>query len=98
LIAAAKAREYAVLAHRPLNAVVDDELRRLADAPEDASAPDFEQSLAGLGALEQEFRQRLGAVLQAVPDAQIDSTSLLAWSERIGEREVSSRALWNEFE
>src|SRR5690606_16693877 len=86
------------LVHRPLNAVVDDELWRLADAPENADAPDFEATRTGLRDLEDEFRRRLGAVLQAVPDAEIDPTSLLAWSERITERELSSRALCNEFE
>src|SRR5690606_10391491 len=72
LIAAAKQREYGVLVHRPLNAVVDDELWRLADAPENADAPDFEATRTGLRDLEDEFRRRLGAVLQAVPDAEID--------------------------
>jgi hypothetical protein len=95
-----RARElgYGVLINRPLNAVVDDELWRIADATEDASAPDLDEVLGELAALEQEFTQRLGAVLDAVPEANVDSRTLLVWSRRITDRETSSRALWNEFE
>ncbi len=98
LVEAAAEQGWGVLANRPLNALVDDELWRLADAPERPDAPELAPNKAALAALEEEFQSQLGAVLAAVPDAEVQAERLLAWSERIGERELSSRAMWNDFE
>ncbi len=98
VVAEAAAKGWAVLTNRPLNALVDDELWRLADAPERPDAPALAPNKTALEALEREFQSQLGAVLSAVPDADVPTGGLLAWSQRIGSQEVSSRALWNDFE
>ncbi len=88
----------AVLSNRPLNAIRQDTLVRLAEADEDLAAPDFTNSVSTVADLETEFRQRLGAVLGAVPELQLKPEELFTWSEQIGEHELSSRELWQEFE
>ncbi len=91
-------RGWGVITNRPLNALVNDDLWRLADAPTQPGAPALEEELQPLIALEREFRDRLGSVLEAVPDAQLRPGELLAWGKRIGPNEIASRAMWNEFE
>lgn len=91
-------RGIGVLTNRPLNAITDDTLVRLSDAAPDPAAPDYLNAHATVAALEGEFRSQLGAVLGAVPEIDLPADELFSWSGRIGDYEVSSRELWEEFE
>ncbi len=89
--------DWSIVAHRPLNALAGDTLIRFADAPE-VDASDYEGVHRTLRELEEEFRMRLGAVLAAVPDIELPVSEFFTWADRVGEYELSSRELWDDFE
>ncbi len=77
----AAARSLAVLVNRPLNAVVGDELVRLASAPETDVVPDFERAHAAVEDLEREFRETIAGRLDV--RGNVPATELFAWGERL---------------
>jgi hypothetical protein len=101
VVARAQAKGWAVLTQRTLSAVVGDDLWRLADAAEDPDAPDLSEALDALKHVEGEFHARLGSVLTAAATGKEparDAKELLDWSTRVTPRQLTSRAIWNDFE
>jgi hypothetical protein len=89
---------WAVVTNRPLNAVVGDDLVRLAEVALDREAPPLDHALQRVSQLEGEFSAKLGSLLEAAGAEGPSPKDLFAWGTRVGLREVSNRGVWNEFE
>jgi uncharacterized protein YyaL (SSP411 family)/aryl-alcohol dehydrogenase-like predicted oxidoreductase len=95
----ARKQRIAVLVNRPLNAIREDGLVRLADPPKFDGAPPFETQLARVQGLEQEFRRTFAPMLKTsagTPPAE----SLLAWGEQLARIPAGVRTLaqWGDIE
>ena len=75
----AAARGVAVLVNRPLNAIVDDGMLRLASLSPGAQEVEVEAQLAILAALESEFRRDVASSLQT-SEASLPPENLFRWS------------------
>ncbi len=82
LLARAREKGVAVLANRPLNAIVGEQMLRLADQPElpPASSQDVDRQLQRLRALESRFA---GEVAPSVALDGVDAADLFGWGERL---------------
>ena len=92
-------KNIAVLVNRPLNAITEEGLVRLADPPRYAGVPPYKASLSRLSSLEAEFRRNFAPSLstgQGGPPAE----SLLSWAEQLGRIPARAQTLpqWNELE
>jgi aryl-alcohol dehydrogenase-like predicted oxidoreductase len=96
----ARARRIAVLVNRPLNAIIDGHLVRLADPPEVADGARLDESLAALRQLEQEFASKLAPALRLPPEATIQPADLFRWADELAEIAANVDAVeqWNEIE
>ncbi len=88
----------AVLANRPLNAISDGSILRLAEPVGPENPPKFELIRSNLLALEREFRTTIAPSLELGPG--IEADDLFAWGDRIIEIEprVASLVQWEEIE
>jgi uncharacterized protein len=89
----------AVLVNRPLNAIRDDGLTRLADAPKFDGAEPLDEMLAAVQALEQEFRRVFVPMLRTTPGGP-PPESLLNWGEQLARMPAGVRTLaqWGDVE
>jgi len=74
----------AVLANRPLNAIVGDALLRLAQPPALEPGPEFEPQRTRVATIEQAFRTKFAPLLRAAPGG-VPPEELLDWSEKLRE-------------
>jgi uncharacterized protein YyaL (SSP411 family)/aryl-alcohol dehydrogenase-like predicted oxidoreductase len=88
----------AVLTNRPLNAISDGSILRLAEPVRPENPPKFELIRSNLLALEREFRTTIAPSLELGPG--IEADDLFAWGDRIIEIEprVASLVQWEEIE
>jgi uncharacterized protein YyaL (SSP411 family)/aryl-alcohol dehydrogenase-like predicted oxidoreductase len=88
----------AVLVNRPLNAIQDGSILRLAAPERPENPPKFEVVRSNLLALEREFRSTIAPALELGPGLEADD--LFAWGDRISEIEprVESLVQWEEIE
>jgi uncharacterized protein len=95
----AREQRIAVLVNRPLNAIREDGLTRLADPPKFSGAPAHDAQLARVQSLEQEFRRNFVPMLRTTPGGP-PPASLLAWGERLARIPAGVRTLaqWNDVE
>ena len=82
LVELAQKRGVSVLTNRPLNAIADEGLRRLADVPDLPAAPGFELALKRLEKLEIEFRTQYAHRL-STGDGGPPAETLLSWAESL---------------
>jgi aryl-alcohol dehydrogenase-like predicted oxidoreductase len=96
----ARARRLAVLVNRPLNAIVDGRLIRLADPPEVPDGARLDESLAALRQLEQEFASKVAPALRLPPEASIRPADLFRWADELAQIAANVDAVeqWNEIE
>jgi len=94
----AQAQGVAVLSNRPLNAIRDGSILRLAQPIRPERAPKYEFVRGNLLALEREFRETIAPELEL--GGGLESDDLFAWGDRILEIEprVSSLVQWEEIE
>jgi hypothetical protein len=95
----AHASNIAVLANRPLNAISGDRLLRLAEPPEFAQAPQFDQQLGKVAALEAEFGKTLAKRIRT-ESGSAGSGQLFAWAEQLKDvpARLQSYEQWRETE
>ncbi len=89
----------AVLVNRPLNAIVEGRLLRLADPPEYAGAPSFSDQLQIVKELEAEFNKTIAPSLKLAKDGP-RPTDIFRWAEQLGGigAELDSLEQWREIE
>ncbi len=89
----------AVLANRPLNAIGEQGIERLAEAPVIEGAPAFEFARNQLAALEREFRDTIAPSLR-VAQGSMDVNELFAWSDHLADfpAKIESYEQWLEAE
>jgi aryl-alcohol dehydrogenase-like predicted oxidoreductase len=83
VLAAAARAGLGVLLNRPLNAVVQDRLVRLADVPGDGVGVDLDAQLERVRALEAEYRREIAAAIGVGPDA-TPPDEFFSWADRLG--------------
>jgi uncharacterized protein len=95
----AQEQRIGVLVNRPLNAIRDDGLTRLADPPRFTGAAPLDAELARVQGLEQEFRRNFVPMLRTTPGGP-PPASLLNWGEQLARMPAGVRTLaqWNDVE
>jgi aryl-alcohol dehydrogenase-like predicted oxidoreductase len=95
----ARKRGIAVLVNRPLNAIRDDGIARLADPPTFSGTAAFDPALERVRALEQEFRLDFVPSLRTAPGGP-PPEALLAWADQLARLPAGVRTLaqWNDVE
>ncbi len=90
----------AVLVNRPLNAIVDGKLVRLADPPSYEDAPSFAEQLEKVKKLEAEFVATLAPSIQLPPESNLRAASLLQWAAQLGNVAANLEGLeqWRDME
>jgi uncharacterized protein YyaL (SSP411 family)/aryl-alcohol dehydrogenase-like predicted oxidoreductase len=76
----ASAQGIAVLVNRPLNAIVDDRLMRLADPPIFGDAEPMSDATDRLKSLEDEFARSFAPMLRDTDGSRIDAARVLSWA------------------
>ncbi len=96
----ARRRNVAVLVNRPLNAIVDDRLARLADPPTLPDAPRLSEALDRVRQLEREFGTTFAPSIRMAPESRVQSKDLLQWATRLGDIASNLKSLeeWQELE
>jgi aryl-alcohol dehydrogenase-like predicted oxidoreductase len=82
VLATAARAALGVLLNRPLNAVVQDRMVRLADVPGDGPPIDLAVQLERVRALEAEYRREIAAAIRVGPDA-TPPDDFFNWAERL---------------
>jgi hypothetical protein len=90
----------AVLVNRPLNAIVENKLIRLADPPEYADAPSFGEQIQAVKELEAEFARTFAPSLRFAKEGGPKPTDILRWAEQLGGIGVELEGLeqWRDIE
>ncbi len=99
VLALAHEREVAVLVNRPLNAIVDGKLLRLADPPELDPPPPFDAQLAKVEQLEQEFGREIAPHVE-VGKGSVPATRFFVWADQLRSLPATLESLdqWREIE
>ncbi|HEX3597172.1 MAG TPA: aldo/keto reductase, partial [Polyangiaceae bacterium] len=99
-VAAAEAHGLAVLVNRPLNAIVENRLIRLADPPDFADAPSFSEQVQLVKELEREFAQTIAPQLKFPKEGGPKPGDILRWGEQLGAigAELDGLEQWRELE
>jgi uncharacterized protein len=99
VLQAARENGIAVLVNRPLNAILEDGLVRLADPPDIAEGPPLQMQLARVGDLETEFRTRFAPMLRTESGGPAPA-SFFNWAEQLGKvpARAQNYADWHELE
>jgi hypothetical protein len=90
----------AVLVNRPLNAIGERALLRLAEPPTiEAHGPELREAIDAVRVLENEFRQQLAPALRGAPGG-AGPEALLAWADQLARvpAELESLEQWTEIE
>jgi aryl-alcohol dehydrogenase-like predicted oxidoreductase len=100
LLEAAARHGLAVLVNRPLNAIVEGQLVRLADPPELPDAPAFGEALAAVRDLEREFGGTFATSLEVSEESGLRPDQLLKWAEQLGDFAVDVKSFeqWRDTE
>jgi len=83
-LAFARRERIAVLVNRPLNAIVENRLVRLADPPDYAEAPSFGEQLQVVKGLEAEFARDLAPSIRLAKSNTADAAAILRWADQLG--------------
>jgi uncharacterized protein len=99
VLAQAQREGVAVLVNRPLNAISEEGVERLADPPAIERAPAFDFARNQLAALEREFRDTIAPSLH-VAEGSMDVNELFAWSDHLADfpAKIESYEQWQEAE
>ncbi|MBM4362913.1 MAG: aldo/keto reductase, partial [Deltaproteobacteria bacterium] len=100
LLTAASRHGLAVLANRPLNAILERGLLRLADPPELPGGASFPEALAALRELEREFGKSFAPSLTVPEGSQVRADQLLRWADQLGAlgADLQSYEQWRDIE
>ncbi|HEX4334431.1 MAG TPA: aldo/keto reductase [Polyangiaceae bacterium] len=99
-IAAAEAHGLAVLVNRPLNAIIENRLIRLADPPDYADAPSFSDQVQAVKELEVEFTRTIAPQLKFAEEGGPKPNEIFRWGEQLGAigAELDGLEQWRELE
>ena len=99
VLQAAREQNIAVLVNRPLNAILDDALIRLADPPAILEGPPLELQLQRVADLESEFRSRFAPMLRTQTGGPAPAT-FFNWAEQLSKvpARAQNYADWHELE
>jgi uncharacterized protein YyaL (SSP411 family)/aryl-alcohol dehydrogenase-like predicted oxidoreductase len=97
---AARAHSLAVLVNRPLNAILEDRLIRLADPPDYAEAPSFGEQVQVVKTLEAEFAQTIGPALKMPKEGGAKASDIFRWAEQLSAiaMELDGLEQWRDIE
>jgi aryl-alcohol dehydrogenase-like predicted oxidoreductase len=97
---AARAHALAVLVNRPLNAILEDRLVRLADPPDYAEAPSFGEQVQVVKTLEAEFAQTIGPALKMPKEDGAKPSDIFRWAEQLSSiaMELDGLEQWRDIE
>jgi uncharacterized protein YyaL (SSP411 family)/aryl-alcohol dehydrogenase-like predicted oxidoreductase len=93
----AAAEGIAVLLNRPLNAMAEGGLVRLAAADVDRDAPDVESALAAVAALEEEYRREIASQLEGA-EGSVPPANFFRWADDLRGLEVAGLEHWDALE
>jgi uncharacterized protein YyaL (SSP411 family)/aryl-alcohol dehydrogenase-like predicted oxidoreductase len=96
----AKGRDLCVLVNRPLNAIVDGRLVRLADPNAPHDAPALSEALSTVRGLETEFEKTIAPALSVPSDSNFRPQDFFRWADALGNvaAEITSYEQWLDVE
>ncbi len=99
-IGAAETHGLAVLVNRPLNAIIENRLIRLADPPDYADAPSFSEQVQAVKELEVEFTKTIAPSLQFAKENAPKPGDIFRWGEQLGAigAELDGLEQWKDLE
>lgn len=94
----AREKNIVVLANRPLNAIINDRLTRLADFPRTDGGTDFASLREKVGELEKRWREEFAPAIKT-PEDGVPAKDFFVWSENLKEMQNPGIALdqWNHY-